>query len=102
MIFCSMFEDVPRIFFPVLYFTQTVPMTDELASEIALLQNLPQISNIFCLSIVILGALLASWAVLSYICCRTKKYNNEYKVPHNPQEEVPLGTWNGGTLTPHP
>lgn len=94
-----MFEDVPKIFFPVLYFTQTVPMTDELASEIMLLQNLPHISNIFCISAIVLGVLLICWAGLSYMCCRIKKYN-EYKVPHNPQEEVPLGTWNGGTLTP--
>lgn len=83
-----MYEDVPTVFFPILYFTQNVKMTDEVANSLKLIQYLPLISKILSISSLVIGGLILLLLVFSCVCCKVRKYE-EYKIPH---EEIPLGT----------
>lgn len=88
----SLYEDVPKVFFPILYFTQQIRVKDEVATSLKLVQALPLISSILAISCLVLGGLTLVLLVCSCICCKIRKYK-EYKIPH---EEIPLGTRSNG------
>ncbi|CAH0555938.1 unnamed protein product [Brassicogethes aeneus] len=82
----SIYNDVPKIFFPIFYFDQDVRMRDELAQNLLMIQNLPEYSNYLIMILMFLGVLNIAWFVCSVFYCRKTKF------PQNTQsgEEVPL------------
>ncbi|XP_023313046.1 protein peste-like [Anoplophora glabripennis] len=91
--YINLYENVPRIYVPMFYFTQRVNLTDELASNLRLIQNLPEYFNYTVLILVGLGSICVLWGLCSCFCCSTSK--DKLKISEKIQmnthcEEVPL------------
>ncbi|KAJ8959905.1 hypothetical protein NQ318_011642 [Aromia moschata] len=89
----SLYSNVPKVYVPLFYFTQRLNLTDELASSLRLIQNLPEYSNYTSLILVGLGLICILWGLCSLCCCKTtkEKLKIEEKIQRNTQyEEVPL------------
>ncbi|CAH1156006.1 unnamed protein product [Phaedon cochleariae] len=70
-----LYKNVPRIFVPIFYFTQSVRLTDEIAVSLRLIQNLPVYSNYFFYVLVGLGCISIVTALCSCFCCsKTEDY----------------------------
>jgi hypothetical protein len=87
-----MYEDVPKIFFPLFYFDQNLPATDELASLLVRIQSLPEVSNIAVLILVTLGLASFVWIFVNMYCWSRRGIQTECKIPQNSNivEEIPL------------
>lgn len=57
----GMYQKVPRMFFPVLWFEQHVTMNEEMASEVKMVVIVPKIGYICCGIIVLVGFVMAVW-----------------------------------------
>lgn len=91
--FSSLYENVPKIFVPLFYFVQKVDLSDELASNLRVIQNLPEYFNYTVLILVGLGSVCTLWGLCSCFCCSTSK--DKLKISEKIQmnthyEEVPL------------
>ncbi|XP_044271364.1 protein peste-like isoform X1 [Tribolium madens] len=88
----TMYADVPKLFIPLFYFDQSIPATDELASLLIQIQNLPEVSNIAVLILVTLGLASFVWVVVMYCWSKKRKHKTELKIPQNSVtvEEIPL------------
>ncbi|XP_068897610.1 protein peste-like isoform X1 [Tenebrio molitor] len=90
--YITMYEDVPKIFFPLFYFDQNLPATDELASLLVRIQSLPEVSNIAVLILVTLGLASFVWIFVNMYCWSRRGIQTECKIPQNSNivEEIPL------------
>lgn len=91
-----MFEKVPKVFVPIFYFAQNVLLSDDLAANLRMIQNIPEYLQYTAIILVSLGILSILWAVCScFFCSRTK---DKYRLNDKPKingtipyyEEVPL------------
>lgn len=95
-LFFRMYENVPRKFMPVFYFSQRVELRDYIADNLRLIQNLPEYSNYAVIILISLGIGSILWSLCSYFCCsRTKdvyQFTNKKKINGTitSHEEVPL------------
>lgn len=87
-----MYSKVPKLFIPLFYFDQSIPATDELASLLIKIQNLPEASNIAVLILVTLGLASLVWAAINMYCWSKKKHKSKLKIHQNniTVEEIPL------------
>lgn len=84
-----LYEDVPRMFVPVFFFDQKINLSDELAGNLRMIQNLPEYANYFVLIISSLGIVLILWAACAMFCC-CKNAIAEEKEKQDTVEEIPL------------
>ncbi|XP_050499800.1 protein peste isoform X1 [Diabrotica virgifera virgifera] len=85
------YEKVPKLYIPLFYFTQNIPLADDVASSLRLIQNLPEYSNYIFYILLGLGSMSILWALCSCIWCYTSKQtfhvNGKSKKTH---DEIPL------------
>lgn len=87
-----MFEEVPTIYVPLFYIDQVVPVTDDLAPKIVLIQDLPDISQKMALIMTITGGVFTFLAILFIIYANNTKEQlkkDVTKIQHT-LEDVPL------------
>lgn len=75
----ALYENAPRLFFPVLWFEQRVSMGEEMAAEIRMLLAMPQIGYYCCVAVVALGVVLVVWLPLvraAMRCCGCRSRSN--------------------------
>ncbi|XP_071454600.1 protein croquemort-like isoform X2 [Hetaerina americana] len=63
----SMYQKVPEVFFPMIWFEQTATMTPEMASSIAKLLGLAEWGVYLCISMLGIGILLIASVVITFI-----------------------------------
>nr|XP_023016491.1 protein peste-like isoform X2 [Leptinotarsa decemlineata] len=88
-----MYDNVPKMFVPLFYFSQNMKLAEYARSQIRMLQNLPEYSNYLFYVLLSLGSILILWAVCSCICCSrsTDKFElNGKMIKNSLHEEVPL------------
>ncbi|KAJ3643123.1 hypothetical protein Zmor_025854 [Zophobas morio] len=92
--YITMYEKVPKLVFPVFYFDQNLPATDDLASILIQIQSLPDVSNIAVLILLTLGLASIVWILINMYCWSKKKkeIQTQCKIPQNTVtvEEIPL------------
>lgn len=66
----ALYENAPRMFFPVLWFEQRVTMAAEMAAEIKVVLAMPQIGFYCCVAVVALGVILVVWLPLVRLAMR--------------------------------
>ncbi|KAJ8920037.1 hypothetical protein NQ315_011687 [Exocentrus adspersus] len=92
--YINLYENVPKIYVPLFYFVQKVNLTDELAADLRLIQNLPEYSHYTVLISIALGVICVLWTFCSCFCCSAAK--GELKIGDKVQmnthqyEEVPM------------
>ncbi|XP_066252479.1 protein peste-like [Euwallacea similis] len=86
-----LYQDVPKIFFPMFYFTQHLELKDDLAEKLRLIQRLPNYFNYASIGLICLGLTLVVWSAYSIfsVCASDKK-----QVRENCYEIVPLSDKN--------
>lgn len=67
-----------------------MPVDDELAPKIVLLQDLPNLSRKLAIALVIFGGVLTVAAILLMLCSKNSNPKKENKTTQNTHEEVPL------------
>lgn len=65
----ALYQNAPRMFFPVLWFEQRVTLTADMAAEIELLLYMPLIGYACCALMVVMGILLVVWLPLVRRLC---------------------------------
>jgi len=63
----SMYDDVPTVFFPMLWFEERATVTPEIAADLRLLLMLPIIGLYFSLGLVLLGIVILALQFLPRI-----------------------------------
>ena len=69
--YIQILEDIPTMFYPMIWFETTTELTEDLASQLRLLSMVPRFGNIFGYSGVALGVLLLGAG--SWMCLRSPK-----------------------------
>ncbi|XP_065155971.1 protein peste-like isoform X2 [Atheta coriaria] len=90
----SLFSNVPKIMVPIFFFDQVVTMSDELATSVYLIQNLPEIVEHVSYVFVVLGVSMMILVLITNCIWPSSKNRerNEYKVAAAQAVEVPLTT----------
>ncbi|KAG5899064.1 hypothetical protein JTB14_028235 [Gonioctena quinquepunctata] len=88
----SMYEDVPKIYVPLFYFSQVVKMAEETAQGLKMFQALPEYATYLSYVLCGLGTISILWAICSCFCCSATEAEFELdgKTQNNLYEEVPL------------
>lgn len=87
-----MFENVPTVYMPLFYIDQVVPVSDELAPTLILIQDLPDISQKMAIITTITGGIFTFLAIILLIMYSSnskKESEKDSKFQPN-QENVPL------------
>nr|CAD7603521.1 unnamed protein product [Timema genevievae] len=66
--YISLFKNVPKIFFPMLWFEERAAMPQEMASQLKLLLHLPTIGLVVSITLVVIGLITASTTALCCVC----------------------------------
>nr|CAD7264916.1 unnamed protein product [Timema shepardi] len=66
--YISLFKNVPKIFFPMLWFEERAAMPQEMASQLKLLLHLPTIGLVVSITLVLVGLFTASTTALCCVC----------------------------------
>lgn len=69
----SLFEDVPRIFFPLLWFEQKVRITPELASELKVIPCVLLGGQIFAGILFAIGLIMLGWYPIQHLCSFSRR-----------------------------
>ncbi|CAG9772833.1 unnamed protein product [Ceutorhynchus assimilis] len=85
----TMYQDVPKIYVPMFYFSQHVALKDDLAASLRLIQNIPELLNYLSLIFVSLGLIVIVWSAwtIFLVCFQSQ---SEMKIVNKKFEEVPL------------
>ncbi|XP_037825530.1 protein peste-like [Lucilia sericata] len=76
----SLYENIPRIFFPLIWFEQKVRITPELAKDLKMIPCALLGGQIFAGIIFAIGLILLGWYPLKQLCCLGK--NKKMKINH--------------------
>lgn len=69
----ALYEDVPRIFLPVLWFEQHVTMKPEFTGEIAQALSIPTTARICGIVMIVLGAIMVAWIPVERLMFRNRR-----------------------------
>lgn len=69
----ALYQNVPRMFFPVLWFEQHVTMNEEMAAEVRTVLMVPKIGYICCGIIVAIGIAMAVWLPIVRFVVRRRR-----------------------------
>lgn len=67
-----MYKSVPEIFFPMLWFEQTVEMPDSIASDLRMLLMMPMIGRVTAVFIILIGVFMVTFALTKSLFTRRK------------------------------
>jgi len=82
----AIFENVPKVMFPIFWTENVVPIYDDYASSIRLILMLPHINKTVSMYLIILGAFCIGYVILFLICL-----SNEKPKKHKSEKEtIPL------------
>ncbi|CAH1403884.1 unnamed protein product [Nezara viridula] len=73
----GLFEDVPTIYFPMIWFEQKVTISEELAAEVRMVLLLPFIGQCFSSFLVIIGIVMILFAIYLRLQCVRKPEKDE-------------------------
>ncbi|GLV39925.1 scavenger receptor acting in neural tissue and majority of rhodopsin is absent [Carabus blaptoides fortunei] len=88
----SIFQNVPKLFFPILWFEQEVVITDNLAYDLRQLVNMPNVARIIAYILISCGALILAILLiihLSKFLTNTERNKDLHKTEFN-REQQPL------------
>lgn len=92
ILFSRIYENVPTLFFPVLYFEQKVTIPDSMTFSLKLLVNFQVICS--AIGIILIAAGILILIITCYKICTTNVLNRKNtKTVHIIKEEVPLKQW---------
>ncbi|GAB0093508.1 uncharacterized protein DMENIID0001_086580 [Sergentomyia squamirostris] len=106
----GLYQDVPTVFFPILWFQQKVTINSELASDIRQVHSLPTIGYICAGVVILFGILLILWFPLLKLICGNRSSSHrdvekdKEKVAPADGSESPLIFTNGlktAEIRPH-
>lgn len=85
-----LFEDVPKLFFPVLWFEQKVTIPEEITSQVKLLLDLPMICTATAWVAMAMSSLIS--LLLVYILMRRKRFHvkTDYSIANKEKEAIRL------------
>ncbi|XP_066906995.1 protein peste [Halyomorpha halys] len=86
----SLFEDVPTIYFPMIWFEQKVTITEALADEVRLVLRLPFIGQCFSSFLVIVGIVMILLAVYFRLQCTKQSAEKEEEMKRTEGTGEPL------------
>ncbi|KAL3269239.1 hypothetical protein HHI36_008320 [Cryptolaemus montrouzieri] len=90
-----LFENVQKVFIPIFYFDQKIPIKDHLVTSIKLLQHFPEICTGVSVTLMIAAViiLLGLFVHLYFNCsCAKKTYEIEQVKKPFPIQEIPSDT----------
>lgn len=67
-----MYNDIPPVFMPILWFEQRVTLPKELASEIILAISIPRTGYICAVIVIIIGATMLFWLPISNLLSKKR------------------------------
>jgi hypothetical protein len=77
---------MPKMYVPMLWFTQDVNLTSEFASQVKFLLMLPTLGNGILFSVASVGILLIFISVIIYLRQRLKDHDTENLISKNERE----------------
>lgn len=87
-----MYEKVPRLVFPVLWFHHKMVIYDDLAGSLRLLQQLPQMGFYAACAMIAAGLILVNYVLYTYFRYRNKAPVTSSENGHIHKEEIPLNS----------
>ncbi|CAH2012386.1 unnamed protein product [Acanthoscelides obtectus] len=75
-----LYENVPKVYIPLFYFTQTVHLRDELAENLRMIQSMPDYANYLVIILCFLGLISVCWALCSFFCCKDSRQEKTIKI----------------------
>jgi CD36 family len=78
----SLFQDVPRVFIPAMWFEQKFVMDEEMAQQVKIAVKIPRIGQLAGLIMLVIGIILT---IISYLmsCIQSRKSSNRQQMEIN-------------------